>query len=145
VRSTSGNQTRGQGCLISRRVHIATAAGVGENSCYIKGTGSESSSICNQTLENNTGQETAATVRKSTGQRSTSLDVAPLDVVKLSSSIDEKTNNPSPRLPQEAGILRDESRQPACPPSQAPSPIYLHRDFPPTQAPSLTTTKQKVD
>ena len=51
-----------------------------------------------------------------------------------------------PRLPQEAGILRDVSRQPACPPSQAPSPIYLHRDDPSTQAPiPRTATQHKRD
>ena len=35
---------------------------------------------------------------------------------------------------KEVCILRDLSRQPACPPPQAPSSIYLHRDDPSTQA-----------
>ena len=52
------------------------------------------------------------------------------------------TNNPTPRLPQEVGILRDVSRQPACPPPQAPSSIYLHRDDPSTQAPIPRTATQ---
>ena len=56
------------------------------------------------------------------------------------------TNNFAPRIPPEAGILRDVSRQPACPPSQAPSPIYLHRDDPSTQAPiPRTATQHKLD
>ena len=52
------------------------------------------------------------------------------------SAFEKNTNIPTPRLPQEAGILRDVSRRPACPPSQALSSNYLRRDAPPSQAPS---------
>ena len=32
---------------------------------------------------------------------------------------------PTPRLPQEVGILRDVSRRPACPPTKVPRPLLF--------------------
>ena len=46
---------------------------------------------------------------------------------------------PTPRLSLEVGILRDVFRRPACPPSQAPRPTYLHREvLPPPRGPNAT-------